>query len=121
MSDLRWFQHIQSGKHHLLEAEPETADDKVSIDSSARVGTAAMDTAVQLVTLDVRSLRPSQQTWRTATPTSSVDLEWENDGELIVLTYAIGVLTNGSSKILVILSQSVAPVLRSTDLQVSSF
>lgn len=95
MSDLRRFQHIRGGRHHLLEAEPETADDKVSVDSPARVGTAVTDTEVQLVTLDVRSLRPSQQTWRTATPTSSVDLEWENDGEIIVLTCAISVLTDG--------------------------
>lgn len=70
-----------------MEAEPETADDKVSDDSPARVGSAVTDTDVQLVTLDVKSLRPSQQTWRTATPTSSVDLEWENDGEILLLAY----------------------------------
>lgn len=71
-----------------MEAEPETADDKVSVDSPARVGSAVTGTDVQLVTLDVNSLRPSQQTWRTATPTSSVDLEWENDGEILLLAYA---------------------------------
>lgn len=70
-----------------MEAEPETADDKVSDDSPARVGSAVTDTDVQLVTLDVKSLRPSHQTWRTATPTSSVDLEWENDGEILLLAY----------------------------------
>lgn len=80
-----------------MEAEPETADDKVSVDSPARVGSAVTDTDVQLVTLDVHSLRPSQQTWRTATPTSSVDLEWENDGEILLLAYvcASSVLTKG--------------------------
>lgn len=47
----------------------------------------AVSEDMQLVTLDVRSLRCVQSQWHiSTTPPSSVDLEWEHDGQLLFFT-----------------------------------
>ncbi|XP_054258303.1 uncharacterized protein LOC128983151 isoform X2 [Macrosteles quadrilineatus] len=77
------YKHVHNGNHLRLETQvdwPETKCDSPSSTDNHNVGISDSDN-IQLVTLDVLSLRNIQPQWRqvSLTPPSSVDLEWESE------------------------------------------
>lgn len=78
-------QHIRGGSHLLLETETDLSEAKCDSPSPTvghNIGNTDSED-VQLVTLDVLSLRNMHPSWRhtSLTPPSSIDLEWESDGK----------------------------------------